>query len=115
MTHTYSQNGLQQLRDQLNPQSTNYSEVSFFYRITKVPDIIKLIHELFTVVYHHGISAGGGHYTCDIRRQNNQWLHLDDTTITEIPESNVVMDDRAAKYNHFTGEQTAYILFYIRA
>ncbi|KAJ2963600.1 hypothetical protein NQZ79_g1386 [Umbelopsis isabellina] len=74
-----------------------------------------LKYKLFGVVYHHGVSAGGGHYTCDIRRQNNQWLHLDDTTITEIPESNVVMDDRAAKYNHFTGEQTAYILFYIRA
>ncbi|CAO3674020.1 unnamed protein product [Umbelopsis ramanniana] len=72
-------------------------------------------YKLFGVVYHHGASAGGGHYTCDIRRQNNQWLHLDDTTITEIPETNVVMDDRAYKYNHFTGDQTPYILFYIRS
>ncbi|GAB5588964.1 hypothetical protein Unana1_03864 [Umbelopsis nana] len=72
-------------------------------------------YKLFGVVYHHGVSAGGGHYTCDIRRQNNEWLHLDDTTITEIPEANVIMDDRANKYNHFTGDQNAYILFYIRS
>ncbi|KAF9166809.1 hypothetical protein DFQ26_006784 [Actinomortierella ambigua] len=49
-------------------------------------------YKLFGVVYHHGRNASGGHYTCDILRQNNEWLHIDDTVITQITEADVAVD-----------------------
>ncbi|KAF9173315.1 hypothetical protein BGX20_003539 [Mortierella sp. AD010] len=49
-------------------------------------------YKLFGVVYHHGRSAAGGHYTCDVLRQNNEWLHIDDTNITVISESDVTIE-----------------------
>ncbi|KAF9418019.1 hypothetical protein BGZ76_004458 [Entomortierella beljakovae] len=48
-------------------------------------------YKLFGVVYHHGRSAAGGHYTCDVLRQNDEWLHIDDTNITNISENDVVV------------------------
>jgi hypothetical protein len=39
------------------------------------------------VVYHHGMLAAGGHYTCDVRRQNGDWIRMDDTSIWSISES----------------------------
>ncbi|KAG9301429.1 hypothetical protein G9A89_018101 [Geosiphon pyriformis] len=50
-------------------------------------------YRLFGVVYHHGKSATGGHYTCDILRQNNSWLHVDDATITTITGADVIVTD----------------------
>ncbi|CAG8679245.1 11674_t:CDS:10, partial [Funneliformis caledonium] len=41
-------------------------------------------YRLFGVVYHHGKSATGGHYTADILRKNNEWHHVDDTAISTI-------------------------------
>ncbi|KAF9188304.1 hypothetical protein BGZ50_001419 [Haplosporangium sp. Z 11] len=49
-------------------------------------------YKLFGVVYHHGRTAAGGHYTCDILRQNAEWLHIDDTNITVISEADVTVD-----------------------
>ncbi|KAK3809584.1 MAG: hypothetical protein J3Q66DRAFT_72707 [Benniella sp.] len=46
-------------------------------------------YKLFGVVYHHGRTAAGGHYTCDVLRQNDEWLHIDDTNITVISEADV--------------------------
>ena len=62
------------------------------------------------VVYHHGKSATGGHYTCDILRQNNQWLHVDDTTITLISAEDVVVTDIPTQAT----DRLAYLLFYMR-
>ncbi|KAF9284015.1 hypothetical protein BGZ68_004944 [Mortierella alpina] len=62
-------------------------------------------YKLFGVVYHHGRTAAGGHYTCDVLRQNSEWLHIDDTNITIISEADVTVDlDEKTKdlngYNH---------------
>ncbi|CAG8625405.1 11536_t:CDS:10, partial [Acaulospora morrowiae] len=46
-------------------------------------------YQLFGVVYHHGKSATGGHYTADILRDENEWLHIDDTTISPISADEV--------------------------
>ncbi|CAG8727528.1 11083_t:CDS:2, partial [Acaulospora morrowiae] len=48
-------------------------------------------YQLFGVVYHHGKSATGGHYTADILRDENEWLHIDDTTISSISADEVTM------------------------
>ncbi|KAF9559930.1 hypothetical protein EC968_006396 [Mortierella alpina] len=61
-------------------------------------------YKLFGVVYHHGRTAAGGHYTCDVLRQNSEWLHIDDTNITTISEADVTVDLDGNKemngYNH---------------
>ncbi|GAP83140.1 putative ubiquitin C-terminal hydrolase [Rosellinia necatrix] len=42
-------------------------------------------YRLTAVIYHHGKSASGGHYTADILRQDNQeWIRVDDTIIRPI-------------------------------
>jgi ubiquitin carboxyl-terminal hydrolase 10 len=68
-----------------------------------------MTYQLFGSVYHHGTSLRAGHYTCDVRRQNGEWLHISDTTITPVLENEVLEIQKPDK------EQTAYILFYIKA
>lgn len=42
-------------------------------------------YRLNAVVYHHGKSAAGGHYTVDVRRQDGrEWVRLDDTVIRRL-------------------------------
>ncbi|KAI8972996.1 hypothetical protein BDB01DRAFT_844989 [Pilobolus umbonatus] len=75
-----------------------------------------ITYQLFGSVYHHGSSAGGGHYTCDIKRKNGQWLHIDDTTITPVSEQDVLVTEENTRTSEkIHADQTAYILFYIRA
>lgn len=72
-----------------------------------------ITYTLFGCVYHHGTSAGGGHYTCDILRRDGEWLHIDDTNITSVNEQDVTEDNtRISEKMH--ADQTAYILFYVR-
>lgn len=78
-------------------------------------------YKLFGVVYHHGVSAEGGHYTSDVLRKSsvfdneeesndkkvdNQWIRIDDTQITELEKDEVLNggDEETTK--------NAYILFY---
>lgn len=75
-----------------------------------------ITYKLFGCVYHHGTSAGGGHYTCDIRRRTGEWLHIDDTTITSVSEQDVlVTEDNTRTSEKIHAGQTAYILFYVRS
>lgn len=62
-----------------------------------------LEYSLFSVVYHHGKHAAGGHYTCDVRRDNAEWLHIDDDYVepTSVDE---VCKERS--------DRNAYMLFY---
>lgn len=47
-------------------------------------------YRLTAVIYHHGKSASGGHYTVDLRRQDNQeWIRVDDTAIRRIRSEDV--------------------------
>lgn len=58
------------------------------------------------VVYHHGNSATGGHYTTDVFHIGlNGWLRIDDQTVKVINQYQVVKQ---------TAERTAYLLYYRR-
>ncbi|KAK5131271.1 hypothetical protein LTR08_001176 [Meristemomyces frigidus] len=47
-------------------------------------------YKLIGVVYHHGKSAAGGHYTVDILRQDGrEWIRMDDTVIRRIRPEDV--------------------------
>lgn len=47
-------------------------------------------YRLIAVVYHHGTQASGGHYTVDVRRQDeNEWIRLDDTNIKRVRSQDV--------------------------
>lgn len=47
-------------------------------------------YRLISVVYHHGKSAAGGHYTVDVRRQDGlEWIRLDDTIIRRLRTEDV--------------------------
>lgn len=58
------------------------------------------------VVYHHGNSATGGHYTTDVFHIGlNGWLRIDDQAVKIINQHQVVKQ---------TAERTAYLLYYRR-
>ncbi|KAF2769038.1 cysteine proteinase [Teratosphaeria nubilosa] len=47
-------------------------------------------YRLIGVVYHHGKTAAGGHYTVDVRRQDGEeWIRIDDTIIRRIRKEDV--------------------------
>ncbi|XP_054627038.1 ubiquitin carboxyl-terminal hydrolase 10 isoform X1 [Dunckerocampus dactyliophorus] len=63
-------------------------------------------YRLFAVVYHHGNSATGGHYTTDVFHIGlNGWLRIDDQAVKVINQYLVVKQ---------TAERTAYLLYYRR-
>ncbi|KAK9470442.1 uncharacterized protein V1510DRAFT_423120 [Dipodascopsis tothii] len=79
-------------------------------------------YKLFGVVYHHGKSAEGGHYTVDLhRRHHDTWINIDDTHIREIAPDAVdtAYEDalaarRRAVAAGVADDRTAYLLFYER-
>lgn len=47
-------------------------------------------YRLIGVIYHHGKNANGGHYTVDIRRQDErEWIRIDDTVIRRVRSDDV--------------------------
>uniref|UniRef100_A0A8C7U4D3 Ubiquitin carboxyl-terminal hydrolase n=1 Tax=Oncorhynchus mykiss TaxID=8022 RepID=A0A8C7U4D3_ONCMY len=63
-------------------------------------------YRLFAVVYHHGNSATGGHYTTDVFHIGlNGWLRIDDQSVKVINQYQVMKQ---------TAERTAYLLYYRR-
>lgn len=47
-------------------------------------------YRLTSVVYHHGKSAAGGHYTVDVLRQDSrEWIRMDDTVIRRVRAEDV--------------------------
>ena len=74
-------------------------------------------YKLYGVLYHHGESAGSGHYTVDVLQSNGDgstgevWLHIDDEVLSPIRDEDVFREhdtERAAE------ERCAYLLFYCR-
>ena|ERR1700761_3760982 len=90
-------------------------------------------YTLYGVLYHHGVSAGGGHYTLDVLHPNPRggtsntgvtgsgngnsgetWLHIDDEKVSSVRHEDV--------FGHGNGngkersdDRCAYLLFYRRA
>jgi len=64
-------------------------------------------YRLIGVVYHHGSSAQGGHYTVDVLRQDAKtWIRFDDTTIQRVASKDVAVDVKdIGKYNDFDDEE----------
>ncbi|XP_066098526.1 ubiquitin carboxyl-terminal hydrolase 10 isoform X1 [Saccopteryx bilineata] len=63
-------------------------------------------YRLFAVVYHHGSSATGGHYTTDVFQIGlNGWLRIDDQAVKVINQYQVLKP---------TADRTAYLLYYRR-
>ncbi|KAK6202550.1 uncharacterized protein RJT21DRAFT_84205 [Scheffersomyces amazonensis] len=68
----------------------------------------ELIYRLTGVVYHHGSSAEGGHYTSDVLKKScNEWVRIDDTLIKSVSEDEVLGGPEENIKN-------AYILMYER-
>jgi len=67
-------------------------------------------YRLFAIVYHHGQSATGGHYTLDIHHpvaghQHEPWLRVDDDLVRRVrPDAVFEHDGR--------DDKVAYLLFY---
>lgn len=82
-----------------------------------------LNYQLLAVVYHHGKSATGGHYTASIRQQGDHWINIDDTSISNIAASDVAVD-RVREVLRLSlpssgladglPDRSAYLLFYQR-
>jgi len=72
-------------------------------------------YSLYGVVYHHGASASGGHYTVAVRQQRdaNSWLEIDDTSVRPISQAEVVVAPGGGKQQG-GGYQDAYLLLYNR-
>ena len=72
-------------------------------------------YKLYGVLYHHGDSAGSGHYTVDVLHPNKDgetgegWLHIDKEAMWPMRHGDVFGEhgsERAAD------ERCAYLLFY---
>ncbi|KAL5533193.1 hypothetical protein ACEPAF_4969 [Sanghuangporus sanghuang] len=71
-------------------------------------------YKLFAVLYHHGTSAAGGHYTLDVLHPNRNadasakpregWIRIDDELVTDLRTEEVFGKER----------DCAYLLFYRR-
>jgi ubiquitin carboxyl-terminal hydrolase 10 len=81
-------------------------------------------YTLYGVLYHHGVSAGGGHYTLHVLHPNRDgsarssgnssgeaWLHIDDETVTAVRHEDVF----GGHDNDRADDRCAYLLFYRRA
>jgi ubiquitin carboxyl-terminal hydrolase 10 len=73
-------------------------------------------YKLYGVLYHHGDSAGSGHYTVDVLHPNGDggsgesWLHIDDEAVSVVQHEEVF-----GSHDNERGEdRCAYMLFYCR-
>ncbi|KAI8618943.1 hypothetical protein BC830DRAFT_1207194 [Chytriomyces sp. MP71] len=65
----------------------------------------QVVYTLFAVVNHHGKYAEGGHYTCDVYRNNEEWLRMDDESVEKVTGVDVVQERE---------DRQAYMLFYAK-
>ena len=73
-------------------------------------------YKLHGVLYHHGGSASGGHYTVDVLDPNTHggheeaWLHIDDEIVRTVRQEEVFRGHDKER----TDDRCAYLLFYRR-
>ena len=73
-------------------------------------------YKLHGVLYHHGASAGSGHYTVDVLHPNGDsssgegWLQIDDEAVSAVRQEDVFGGDD----NKRVDDRCAYMLFYCR-
>jgi ubiquitin carboxyl-terminal hydrolase 10 len=76
-------------------------------------------YKLNGVLYHHGWSARGGHYTVDVLHPNAHggsgegWLHIDDESVRTVQHEDVF--GRPSHNNERADDWCAYLLFYRHA
>ena len=74
-------------------------------------------YKLYGVLYHHGESAGSGHYTVDVLHPDGDsdtgevWLHIDNETVTRMRHESV-FGEHGAEWA--ADEHCAYLLLYCR-
>lgn len=65
-------------------------------------------YSLSGVIYHHGLSSDGGHYTADVyHKETDKWYRIDDINITEVQKDSVLKGGEDG-----VDSRTAYILMY---
>lgn len=65
-------------------------------------------YSLSGIIYHHGSSSDGGHYTADVyHKETDKWYRIDDVSITEVQKGDVLKGGEEG-----AGSRTAYILMY---
>jgi ubiquitin C-terminal hydrolase len=57
------------------------------------------------VVYHHGKLLTGGHYTCHVLLQGQEWMLIDDTILTPSTPKEVIAEK---------DDRQVYMLFYTK-
>ena len=73
-------------------------------------------YKLYGVLYHHGDSAGSGHYTVDVLHRSGDsggvggWLHIDDESVRAVRHEDVF----GAHGDERVDDQCVYMLFYCR-
>ncbi|ODV84076.1 hypothetical protein CANARDRAFT_181984, partial [[Candida] arabinofermentans NRRL YB-2248] len=76
-------------------------------------------YKLIGVVYHHGRTAEGGHYTVDVldssdlKAKNDEWIRVDDTQVSVI-SSDMVIENGIHGGSNLDNSKSAYILMYQR-
>ncbi|KAI8837690.1 hypothetical protein BJ741DRAFT_603021 [Chytriomyces cf. hyalinus JEL632] len=65
-----------------------------------------LEYALFAVINHHGKYTEGGHYTCDVYRNNEEWLRIDDDYVEKVSAAEVTKE---------RDDRQAYMLFYSKS
>jgi ubiquitin carboxyl-terminal hydrolase 10 len=74
-------------------------------------------YKLYGVLYHHGESAGSGHYTVDVLHPNGDgdtgevWLHIDNEAVRPMQHEDVFREYGIERAND---KRCAYLLFYCR-
>jgi ubiquitin carboxyl-terminal hydrolase 10 len=61
---------------------------------------------LTIVIYHHGTSATGGHYTADVLLQDGHtWLNLDDTKLKWVDAASVAVSEKDGNWGEVDNHQ----------
>ena len=87
-----------------------FLSICMILHVIRKPSPVKNIKEIkpspfFSVVYHHGKNAWGGHYTSDVCHPIHGWIRADDTRLKIVP-ANYVLKPIQGK--------DPYVLFYHR-